>query len=185
MAIRREPRTDGPVTTERLLPDEVFLVAEEQPSLEPDGSTIIYLRLSDGRGWAFDSKPGVGVMCIRVSQAAITHRLGSEHQSPPPHEPVWKMGYTRQLPLHMVSDVFHGFSLFAKVSSNLGWTSSNPQVMCRPIRLTRFRCRLPASLAVVAPTPEPKLASAAMSKAGEAVGQRALAPEQEQRRRMS
>eukprot|EP00932_Pfiesteria_piscicida_P004736 SRR837773.14641.p2 GENE.SRR837773.14641~~SRR837773.14641.p2 ORF type:complete len:125 (-),score=34.86 SRR837773.14641:62-436(-) len=53
----------------RLIPDEAFEVAEERADTEA-GEPITYLRLADGRGWLFDKKPGVGVMCLRQEEAA-------------------------------------------------------------------------------------------------------------------
>merc|ERR1712032_1726358 len=43
---------------------EQFLVSQEVRGA--DGVT--FLRLSDGRGWAFDRKPGVGMMCTKAQQ---------------------------------------------------------------------------------------------------------------------
>lgn len=59
--IRAEPTIEGRRTRERLQPGELFRVATEQ--LGQDG--ILYLRLADGRGWVFEQKPGVGLLCTR------------------------------------------------------------------------------------------------------------------------
>mmetsp|Transcript_89401 Transcript_89401/g.233153 ORF Transcript_89401/g.233153 Transcript_89401/m.233153 type:complete len:252 (+) Transcript_89401:20-775(+) len=48
----------------RVIPDEAFDVEEEHLATQ-DGEKIVYLKLADGRGWLFDHKPGVGVMCVR------------------------------------------------------------------------------------------------------------------------
>jgi len=61
--IRTEPRLNGPPAERVLCPGDTFEVSEK--FLGPDGVT--YLRLADGRGWLFDSKPGVGKMCMPVS----------------------------------------------------------------------------------------------------------------------
>jgi hypothetical protein len=62
--IRSEPIIDGPQTSHLLVIGERFEVA-----LELQIGDITFLKLADGRGWAFDCKPGVGQMC-RPSQGA-------------------------------------------------------------------------------------------------------------------
>eukprot|EP00449_Zooxanthella_nutricula_P009942 CAMPEP_0198513768 /NCGR_PEP_ID=MMETSP1462-20131121/16266_1 /TAXON_ID=1333877 /ORGANISM="Brandtodinium nutriculum, Strain RCC3387" /LENGTH=478 /DNA_ID=CAMNT_0044243193 /DNA_START=21 /DNA_END=1454 /DNA_ORIENTATION=- len=66
LVIRAEPDVDGQRTKETLAPGSLFDVLEERLGI--DG--VLYLRLSDGRGWAFDRKPGVGTMCERFAQGA-------------------------------------------------------------------------------------------------------------------
>lgn len=56
--IRSEPIIDGPQTNHILVIGERFKVA-----LELKIGNVIFLKLADGRGWAFDCKPGVGQMC--------------------------------------------------------------------------------------------------------------------------
>jgi len=63
---RAVPDVDGPRTGHLLMPGDSFLVAEEL--MGPSG--VRYLRLADGRGWAFDYKPGVGPMCARYAHSA-------------------------------------------------------------------------------------------------------------------
>ncbi|CAK0907602.1 unnamed protein product [Prorocentrum cordatum] len=62
-AVRAEPRIDGPRTEHAVAPGSIFGVSEERPGA--DG--VLYLRLADGRGWLFDSVPGVGVLCARCA----------------------------------------------------------------------------------------------------------------------
>lgn len=62
MVIRSAPKMDGSKTFEVIKPSVVFGVSEEK--LGDDG--VLFLRLSDGRGWVFDRKPGVGTMCVRA-----------------------------------------------------------------------------------------------------------------------
>ena len=62
LAIRVLPQVVGPLTGHYLRPGEVFCVAQEL-YLGLEG--VVYLKLADGRGWAFDRLPGVGVMCER------------------------------------------------------------------------------------------------------------------------
>lgn len=57
---RAVPEVEGPRLGHRLKPGDVFGVSEER---EADG--VLFLRLSDGRGWLFDRKPGFGTMCVR------------------------------------------------------------------------------------------------------------------------
>lgn len=45
-------------------PKELFEVIEERPG--QDG--VIFLKLADGRGWAFDRHAGVGVVCVRQEE---------------------------------------------------------------------------------------------------------------------
>jgi len=59
--LRKEPDVDGPRVGKRLNVGDVFDVSEE---IEKNG--INYLRLADGSGWAFEDKPGVGILCVRV-----------------------------------------------------------------------------------------------------------------------
>ncbi|CAK0829712.1 unnamed protein product, partial [Prorocentrum cordatum] len=67
LALRVAPDIGAPRTTGSVLvPGEEFAVSEEL--LGAGG--VLYLRLSDGRGWAFDRKPGVGSTCSRRSPAS-------------------------------------------------------------------------------------------------------------------
>lgn len=62
LAIRASPQLDAAVVEDEFLePGQRFWVVEEVAG--QDGVT--FLKLADGRGWAFDSKPGVGSMCTR------------------------------------------------------------------------------------------------------------------------
>ena len=62
LAIRAVPHVFGEITEHRLRPGEAFCAAQE---LYRGREGVLYLKLEDGRGWAFDRKPGVGVMCVR------------------------------------------------------------------------------------------------------------------------
>lgn len=64
--IRSSPDINGARTAEKLHPGDVFEVSEEIPS----AAGVTFLRLADGRGWVFDTKPGFGTMCVRVAPAA-------------------------------------------------------------------------------------------------------------------
>jgi hypothetical protein len=64
VGIRALPDIEGAMTQYLMQPGEMFEVSEEQPG--PAG--ITFLRLADGRGWLFDRKPGIGVMCMRANQ---------------------------------------------------------------------------------------------------------------------
>lgn len=59
--VRAKPDIDGPRVPKRLDCGDVFCVSCESPG--PNG--MVYLQLADGRGWLFDQKPGVGIMCRR------------------------------------------------------------------------------------------------------------------------
>ncbi|CAE6970752.1 gapN, partial [Symbiodinium natans] len=59
--IRAVPSISGNRTHERLVAGEVFRVSE---TFEGSDGTL-YLKLADGRGWVFDSKAGIGTLCVR------------------------------------------------------------------------------------------------------------------------
>eukprot|EP00929_Paragymnodinium_shiwhaense_P065029 TRINITY_DN32645_c0_g1_i1.p1 TRINITY_DN32645_c0_g1~~TRINITY_DN32645_c0_g1_i1.p1 ORF type:complete len:309 (+),score=36.00 TRINITY_DN32645_c0_g1_i1:95-1021(+) len=65
IGIRAKPFIDGPRVGSDVEPNEIFKVSEE---ICQDG--VIYLKLADGRGWLFNQKPGIGIMCSREDQAA-------------------------------------------------------------------------------------------------------------------
>lgn len=48
-------------TNERLVAGEVFRVSE---TFEGSDGTL-FLKLADGRGWVFESKAGIGTLCVR------------------------------------------------------------------------------------------------------------------------
>lgn len=58
--LRKEPRMDGPRVRQKLECGDLFCVSEERKM-----DSVTYLCLADGRGWAFDKKPGVGNLCTR------------------------------------------------------------------------------------------------------------------------
>lgn len=66
--IRSVPEVGGHRTSEALLAGEVFRVSQEK--VGRDG--INYLRLADGRGWVFEKKEGVGVLCLRYELVRFT-----------------------------------------------------------------------------------------------------------------
>ena len=61
LAIRAKPKIDGERTASHLQVDEEFYVSGQHIG----GNGIRYLKLADGRGWAFEFKPGVGTMCVK------------------------------------------------------------------------------------------------------------------------
>lgn len=61
--IRTAPDFGAARTGHGLLPGEEFGVVQEYRG--SDG--VLFLHLEDNRGWVFESKPGVGTMCRRVS----------------------------------------------------------------------------------------------------------------------
>lgn len=81
--IRAVPLIGGERTTNRLMAGDVFCVSQEHKGMEG----VTYLKLADGRGWAFDVKPGVGTLCMRfqvlryrvIADEGI-HDLGMTHQ---------------------------------------------------------------------------------------------------------
>lgn len=71
--LRSAAEIDGSRREEALNPGEVFEVSEEIKGTEG----VLFLRLADGRGWAFDRKPGVGTLCVphEEKQAATQLRV--------------------------------------------------------------------------------------------------------------
>eukprot|EP00930_Biecheleria_cincta_P085129 TRINITY_DN7454_c1_g1_i1.p1 TRINITY_DN7454_c1_g1~~TRINITY_DN7454_c1_g1_i1.p1 ORF type:complete len:479 (-),score=55.77 TRINITY_DN7454_c1_g1_i1:789-2225(-) len=62
IGIRAHPGIDAEQVGSTLTPGDVFDVTGEYQGL--DG--LLYLKIADGRGWAFDHKPNAGIMCVRV-----------------------------------------------------------------------------------------------------------------------
>eukprot|EP00913_Durusdinium_trenchii_P014600 g13699.t1 len=60
VAIRATPSIEGPRTSLTMRPGQRFMVSEEL--VGEDG--ILYLKLADGTGWMFQSKPGSGTLCV-------------------------------------------------------------------------------------------------------------------------
>jgi len=61
IGLRAVPELEGARTGDTLQPGAVFAVSEELRGA--DGT--LFLRLADGRGWAFEGKPGEGTVCMR------------------------------------------------------------------------------------------------------------------------
>lgn len=72
IAFRSGPAINAPTVGLTLSPGQDFVVSEERSH---DG--VIFLRCAHGRGWLFDTKPGMGTMCIRASQFQQVARLGA------------------------------------------------------------------------------------------------------------
>jgi len=64
IGIRERPDIKALRTGEVIRLHERFMVSEEY---RDEGTGVLYLRLADGRGWAFDVKPGMGPMCVRAT----------------------------------------------------------------------------------------------------------------------
>mmetsp|Transcript_14448 Transcript_14448/g.32161 ORF Transcript_14448/g.32161 Transcript_14448/m.32161 type:complete len:619 (-) Transcript_14448:121-1977(-) len=60
IGVRAVPAIEGGKTGHTLRPGEMFSVSQQYRSA--DG--ILYLKLADGRGWIFETKPGVGKLCV-------------------------------------------------------------------------------------------------------------------------
>lgn len=91
LGIRTEPKVDGSRIVEKnlkpgalkmatLKPGEEFKASEE---IRDEKDNITFMKLADGRGWVFDSKPGCGSMCVRAEENMLekahemkTARLG-------------------------------------------------------------------------------------------------------------
>merc|ERR1711920_826136 len=79
LGVRATPDYNGPRTGANLIVGEQFDVCEERINF--DG--VIFLKLADGRGWAFDRKPGVGEMCVRSDMPPeCANRPSQDDKSP-------------------------------------------------------------------------------------------------------
>lgn len=74
LVLRAEPRVDGPPTAHELKPGETFSVDQTQRAGQ---SGVLFMRLADGRGWAFEHVVTVGdqrgLMCV-PAEAAVAER---------------------------------------------------------------------------------------------------------------
>ena len=61
-------------THERLIAGEVFRVSE---TFEGADGTL-YLKLADGRGWVFESKAGIGTLCVRCQSDSVARLQDDE-----------------------------------------------------------------------------------------------------------
>jgi len=64
--IRTAPQVDAPLAGRIMKPGELFEVSREWAG----AGGVLFLQLADGRGWLFESKPGVGTMCRRADATA-------------------------------------------------------------------------------------------------------------------
>jgi len=66
------PEIEGVRTLHRVNADDIIRVTEERTG----HGGVIFLKIEDNKGWLFDNKPGIGVMCVRQeakdSQADMT-----------------------------------------------------------------------------------------------------------------
>jgi len=61
LAIRVLPSLDAPRTGQKILPGDAFKVSEQHKGASRD---MVFLKLADGRGWAFNRSPDVGTLCV-------------------------------------------------------------------------------------------------------------------------
>lgn len=81
VGIRVAPSLDAPkVPGAELNPGEVFQVSE-QITAKSSADDIVFLRLTDGRGWVFSYKPGVGVMCLQQQAPEEKARRAARHEA--------------------------------------------------------------------------------------------------------
>lgn len=86
VGIRKQSKVDGEQTGHLLLPGETFSVAQVMMGDDFGTKDVRFLRLADGRGWVFDTKPGHGTMCTKVVEGS-----GQPAASAPAEAPVlWK-----------------------------------------------------------------------------------------------
>ncbi|CAK0885846.1 unnamed protein product, partial [Prorocentrum cordatum] len=62
---RKEPTINSERTKIKVMPGEVVSVVEERRGEQG----VTFLRIANGTGWMFDSKPGVGTMCVKVEDS--------------------------------------------------------------------------------------------------------------------
>mmetsp|Transcript_50012 Transcript_50012/g.129859 ORF Transcript_50012/g.129859 Transcript_50012/m.129859 type:complete len:849 (-) Transcript_50012:86-2632(-) len=124
IGIRKTPALDAERTGVLLASGEVFVVSEEK---EGPGD-LVFLKLRDGRGWLFDRKPGVGILCTRATpEEEAKRRRWAEHEDPDvdPLEGTWTYGVKKPTEYHIVKMEdgklrFDGPAGTGKVSGVLG-----------------------------------------------------------------
>lgn len=116
ISIRAEPEVEGMRTKNLLLPGDAFRVSTEIEGA--DG--VLYLRLSDGRGWVFDKKPDGRTMCSRLQAPKDALRSQSQiiEATPPQQQVATHNTVGTQL-----------CSVGAEVDGGSAWSGSSPPTM--------------------------------------------------------
>ncbi|CAK8995200.1 unnamed protein product [Durusdinium trenchii] len=60
LVLRMRPGLDSPRSNQKLYPGDSFVVSEQRKG----PSDLVFLKLADGRGWAFNRSPDVGTLCV-------------------------------------------------------------------------------------------------------------------------
>ena len=60
LVLRVRPGLDSPRSNQKLFPGDSFVVSEQRKG----PSDLVFLKLADGRGWAFNRSPDVGTLCV-------------------------------------------------------------------------------------------------------------------------
>lgn len=60
LVLRVRPGLDSPRSNQKLYPGDSFVVSEQRKG----PSDLVFLKLADGRGWAFNRSPDVGTLCV-------------------------------------------------------------------------------------------------------------------------
>lgn len=132
MDVRAEPDVNAPRTPHVLSPGDAFGVSEELKG--EDG--VLYLKLADGRGWAFDRKPDVGVMCVRqpsapppgpLSLPAIGAPMPMQGQVLQPASPGLAVVYAPAAPGATIAMPSQGATLDGAAAAGARMTSQSPR----------------------------------------------------------
>merc|ERR1712151_782428 len=68
-----DPAFDAPRTGAQIEPGEAFLVSEDEAGVWGEVD-VTFLRLADGRGWAFDRKPGLCILAIEEKALIVMQK---------------------------------------------------------------------------------------------------------------
>lgn len=149
VSIRTEPTLDKSCASGHLfLPGDDFIVSEEVRG----DQGVTFLRLQDGRGWLFDRKPGVGIMCVRTSMLWMCQPCSGKdvgiRTGPSIDAPLLPDAVLHPGDVFIVSEELQGEEqvLFLRLASGRGWVFNckpNVGTMCvRPTARHRRKWRL-------------------------------------------
>jgi len=77
IASRQTPDISGAQTRHVIRHGDVFRVVEERKG----NNGVVFLRLEGDRGWLFDQKPGIGVMCVKQEELPARSAIPPKSQS--------------------------------------------------------------------------------------------------------
>jgi Ca2+-binding EF-hand superfamily protein len=103
IGIRKLPGVEAERTGALLQSGEVFSVVEEK--LGSGEAGIIFLKLANNKGWLFDRKPGVGVLCFQATadeEAKRRRWSANDEEEEHPLVGTWTYGIKKPTQYHIV-----------------------------------------------------------------------------------